>query len=98
MFTIVFCIAFVLVLCLQCRPTEAYWRSLSFTYTKDFTCANTKILNPISGALSVISDFYSVVLPMAMTRHFDIDRRKKIALNAVFSLGLLVVAAGKADP
>lgn len=86
-FTVVFCLAFLLVLCLQCRPTEAYWKSLSFTYTKDFECSNTKILNPISGALSVVSDFYSVLLPMAMTRHFDIDRRKKIALNAVFSLG-----------
>lgn len=93
-FTIVFCLAFMFVLIFQCRPTEAYWKSLTFTYTKDFTCSNTKILNPISGGLSVVSDFYSVLLPMAMTRHFDIERRKKIALNAVFSLGLLVVAAG----
>lgn len=93
-FTIVFCLAFMLVLIFQCRPTEAYWKSLTFTYTQDFKCSNTKILNPISGSLSVVSDFYSVLLPMAMTRHFDIDRRKKIALNAVFSLGLLVVAAG----
>ena len=93
-FTIVFCLAFMLVLIFQCRPTDAYWKSLTFTYTQDFHCSNTKILNPISGSLSVVSDFYSVVLPMAMTRHFDIDRRKKIALNAVFSLGLLVVAAG----
>lgn len=93
-FTIVFCLTFLLVLCLQCRPTEAYWMSVNFTYTKNYTCSNTKMLNPISGALSVVSDLYSVVLPMAMTRHFDIDRRKKIALNAVFSLGLLVVTAG----
>lgn len=93
-FTVVFCLAFMLVLIFQCRPTEAYWKSLTFTYTENFQCSNTKILNPISGSLSVVSDFYSVLLPMAMTRHFDIDRRKKIALNAVFSLGLLVVAAG----
>lgn len=37
--------------------------------------------------------FLLCCLPMLMLRHFDIDRRKKIALNAVFSLGLLVVAA-----
>lgn len=95
-FTVVFCLAFIFVLCFQCQPTEAYWKSLSFTYTADWKCADTRILNPISGALSVVSDFYSVLLPMAMTRHFDIDKRKKIALNAVFSLGLLVVAAGAA--
>ena len=44
--------------------------------------------------MSVVSDFYAVVLPMAMMRHFEMDRRKKIALNFVFSLSLLVVGAG----
>lgn len=52
------------------------------------------MLNPLSGALSVFSDFYAVVLPMAMMRHFEMDRRKKIALNFVFSLSFLVVGAG----
>lgn len=44
--------------------------------------------------LSVVSDFYAVVLPMGMMWHFEMDRRKKIALNFVFSLSLLVVGAG----
>ena len=54
------------------------------------------MLNPLSGVVSVVSDFYSVILPMGMLRHFETDRRKKIALNAIFSLGLLVVGAGAA--
>ena len=95
-FTIIYCLAFNLALVFNCRPTEAYWKAFSMTYTADYHCANTKPLNPVSGVLSVVSDFYSVILPMGMLRHFDIDRRKKIALNAVFSLGLLVVGAGAA--
>ncbi|KAK3110209.1 hypothetical protein LTR53_015732 [Teratosphaeriaceae sp. CCFEE 6253] len=94
LFTACYCISFSLALILNCRPTEAYWKSFSLAYTADYTCADTRNLNPLSGALSVFSDFYSVVLPMAMLRHFEAPKRQKMALNAVFSLGLLVVAAG----
>lgn len=52
------------------------------------------MLNPLSGVFSVVSDLYAVVLPMAMMRHFEMDKRKKLALNFVFSLSLLVVGAG----
>ncbi|KAK3075912.1 hypothetical protein LTR53_000341 [Teratosphaeriaceae sp. CCFEE 6253] len=94
LFTACYCISFSLALILNCRPTEAYWKSFSLAYTADYTCADTRNLNPLSGALSVFSDFYSVVLPMGMLRHFEAPKRQKMALNAVFSLGLLVVAAG----
>ena len=93
-FTVCYCVAFTLVLVFNCRPTEAYWKALSLTWNKDYQCTNTKMLNPVSGVLSVVSDLYSVILPIGMLRHFETDRRKKIALNAVFALGLLVVAAG----
>lgn len=93
-FTICYFFAFLFALIFNCRPTEAYWKAFSFDYTEKYHCTNTKFLNPVSGALSVFSDFYSVILPVGMLRHFETDRRKKLALNAVFSLGLLVVAAG----
>ena len=95
-FTICYCLAFILTLVFNCRPTEAYWKAFSFDYNVDYHCTNTKVLNPASGVMSVVSDLYSVILPMGMLRHFNTDRRKKIALNAVFSLGLLVVGAGVA--
>ena len=93
-FTVCYGLTFILLLIFNCRPTEAYWKSLSLTWKKNYTCADTRLGNPVSGAMSVLSDFYSVILPMAMLRHFETDRRKKIALNAIFLLGLLVVAAG----
>jgi hypothetical protein len=93
-FTAMYTLAFILALVFNCQPTEAYWKAYSVTYTKQWHCTDTTSLNPLSGVLSVVSDAYSVLLPMGMLRHFDIPTRKKMALNAVFALGFLVVGAG----
>ncbi|KAK0887819.1 hypothetical protein LTR02_016883 [Friedmanniomyces endolithicus] len=93
-FTACYCVAIVLALIFNCNPTNAYWKAYSLSYTKSYTCANTKSLNPLAGTLSVFSDLYTVVLPMGMLRHFEASKRQKLALNAVFSLGLIIVAAG----
>lgn len=71
-FQFVYCLGFVLALLLSCQPTEAYWKAYSPTYSKSYHCADITALNPLSGSLSVFSDFYSVVLPMCMLRHFDV--------------------------
>ena len=78
----------------QTDPSACTGRSYSLTYLKSYKCIDTRNLNPVSGALSVFSDFYAVILPMGMLRHFDAPKRQKMALNGVFSLGLFVVAFG----
>ncbi|KAK4508404.1 hypothetical protein PRZ48_002142 [Zasmidium cellare] len=95
-FTISYGVAFILILIFNCTPTAAYWKSYSpaWSTTHTYHCTDTQILNPIQGALSVITDFYSVILPMGMLRTLSTTKRQKWALNAVFSLGLLVVVAG----
>ncbi|KAH9826755.1 hypothetical protein Tdes44962_MAKER03298 [Teratosphaeria destructans] len=95
-FTVLYGLAFVLSLIFTCSPTASYWKAFSGTYTVDYTCTDTTALNPLSGALSMFSDLYAVLLPMSMLRHFDAPRRQKVALNVIFSLGLLVVAAAAA--
>jgi hypothetical protein len=87
---------FVFMLIFACSPTEAYWKSFNLTYlaTEEFSCGDTRYANILSGALSIASDLWSVLLPCLMLRNFDAPRRQKIALNCIFSLGLLVVAAG----
>jgi hypothetical protein len=87
---------FVVMLVLACSPTDAYWKSFNLIYaaTEEFTCADTRYANLLSGALSIASDLWSVLLPCLMLRNFDAPRNQKIALNIIFSLGLLVVAAG----
>jgi hypothetical protein len=87
---------FVFMLIFACSPTDAYWKSFNLVYaaTADFKCADTRYANIMSGALSIASDLWSVLLPCLMLRNFDAPRRQKVALNFIFSLGLLVVAAG----
>jgi hypothetical protein len=93
-FTALYSMAFILMLIFSCSPTEAYWKSFNPYYEDEFHCINSKYSNVLSGAMSVLSDLYSVLLPFVMLRNFDAPRRQKIALNIIFSLGLLVVAAG----
>ena len=87
---------FVFMLIFACSPTEAYWKSFNLTYlaTHDFKCGDTRYANILSGALSIASDLWSVLLPCLMLHNFDAPRRQKVALNCIFCLGLLVVAAG----
>jgi hypothetical protein len=93
-FTALYSLAFIFMLIFSCTPTEAYWKSFNPYYQDKFHCIDSKYTNVLSGAMSVLSDLYSVLLPCIMLRNFDAPRRQKIALNVIFSLGLLVVAAG----
>jgi hypothetical protein len=94
--TAAYSLVFIFMLIFACNPTEAYWKSFNLTYlaTQDFKCGDTRYANILSGALSIASDLWSVLLPCMMLRNFDAPRRQKIALNCIFCLGLLVVAAG----
>lgn len=93
-FTAFYSLAFIFLLIFSCSPTEAYWKSFDIYWKGDFHCIQSKYTNVLSGAMSVASDLYSVLLPCIMLYKFDAPRRQKIALNVIFCLGLLVVAAG----
>ncbi|KAK3677324.1 hypothetical protein LTR78_002862 [Recurvomyces mirabilis] len=93
-FTALWTLAFLFLLIFNCSPTEAYWRSFKPTYTRPYNCVDTTIVNLLAGIFAIISDFYAVVLPCMMTRRFDLPRAQKLALNGLFSIGLVVVAAG----
>lgn len=92
--TVAYCLAFVLVLILNCTPTSAYWASYNPAYKEDYHCVRTTSLNTLSGVLSVLSDLYSVVLPVGAFWKLEVGKRQRWALNTVFSMGLLVVVAG----
>jgi hypothetical protein len=92
--TIAYVLSFIGVLIFSCTPTEANWESANPNYHKKYTCADSRHVNLVSGTMSVISDAYSVLLPCLMLRNFDAPKRQKIALNVIFCLGLIVVAAG----
>ncbi|KAM0713205.1 hypothetical protein Q7P35_000657 [Cladosporium inversicolor] len=92
--TAVYSLLFIFMLIFSCSPTAAYWESFNPYYQEDFHCIQTQYTNVMSGVMSIASDLYSVLLPCIMLRKFDAPRRQKIALNIIFSLGLIAVAAG----
>lgn len=92
-FTAGWTLAFILMLIFNCNPTEAYWKAFDLTWGREYTCIDTDVVNLLAGVFAVISDLYAVALPCLMTRHFELPGRQKIALNLIFCMGLLVVAA-----
>jgi hypothetical protein len=97
-FTTAYTIAFVVLLFFNCTPMVAYWRAFDPVYasTHHYTCLNTDIANVIVGICAGLSDLYAVALPCIITWHYSVPKAKRIALNIVFSFGLIVVAASGA--
>jgi hypothetical protein len=97
-FTTAYTIAFVVLLFFNCMPMVAYWRAFDPVYasTHHYTCLNTDIANVIVGICAGLSDLYAVALPCIITWHYSVPKAKRIALNIVFSFGLIVVAASGA--
>lgn len=92
--TAIYSLLFIFMLIFSCSPTAAYWESFNPYYQEDFHCIQSQYTNVLSGGMSIASDLYSVLLPCIMLRKFDAPRRQKIALNIIFCLGLIAVAAG----
>jgi hypothetical protein len=73
-------------------PLEAQWRRLNSTYTRKYQCAlpeTQTAVSELSGALSVITDFYSVLLPAMLVFKIQVTRRQRIGLLLIFGMGSL---------
>jgi hypothetical protein len=95
-FTITYTITFCIVLLLDCRPLRAYWMAFDIKYalTAEYSClADSNTMNVLAGVVPAVSDLYAVALPCIITWHHAVPRRQRIALNGIFCLGLVVVAA-----
>jgi hypothetical protein len=95
-FTIVYTVAFCIMLLIDCRPTKAYWMAFDIKYalTANYTCLeDSNVINTTAGVCAAISDLYAVALPCIITWHHAVPRRQRIALNGIFCLGFAVVAA-----
>ncbi|KAF2666398.1 hypothetical protein BT63DRAFT_57742 [Microthyrium microscopicum] len=85
----------------SCTPFKANWWQwdIGYVYANayHFHCrkvAKKVLAARVSGALSVITDFYSVMLPAVLLLRIRINKRQRWGLIAVFSVGYCVVAAG----
>jgi len=92
-FTGIYILVYVLMLVSNCNPPEAYWKALDPAYKKPYVCINTSGVNYAAGILSVVSDFYAICLPWAITRQLDVSRKQKIGLNMIFGCSMVVIVA-----
>ena len=52
-------------------------------------CTNLWIFTIIQGVLNVVTDFYILVIPIAMVLRLQLTPRRKIGISAIFLTGLL---------
>ena len=85
-----------ILLLIQCDPIEAIWMQYNITYLLQnaykFRCdpiAKTIKIGVMAGSLSVITDFYSVLLPALLLMRIRINKRQRLGLMAIFSVGFL---------
>jgi hypothetical protein len=82
--------------CMLTRYRNSYWLSYDFKYSQNYTCLNGNAVSMSVGVLSIVSDLYAVILPYVILRNYELhmNRRQRIGLNIIFSLGLMVAGAG----
>ncbi|KAK3636625.1 hypothetical protein LTR56_014098 [Elasticomyces elasticus] len=95
-FIATYTVAIILVVILRCSPVDAAWTQYAPGHEGGWECVDTTVVNFLAGVFAILSDLYAVILPMLMTRHFDLPSRQKWALNILFALGALVVGASAA--
>jgi hypothetical protein len=93
-FVIAYTITFFIVICASCSPLEATWRQydMNWTATHKFTCGSRNVsvrVAELVGALSVITDFYSVMLPAALIMQIHINKKQRWGLFFIFGVGFL---------
>jgi hypothetical protein len=91
-FILLFTIVFSILVITACSPVEALWKRYDATYTHSYKCTEIGLqvrLAKLAGALSVITDFYSVMLPAALLLRIRINRRQRMGLLFIFGMGFL---------
>lgn len=92
-FAVVIAFTFLVILITGCHPLSAYWEKYDFVHPiSKYHCPSdnaTAALGKAAGALSVFSDFYSIMLPAVLLMRIQITRRQKYGLIAIFSVGYL---------
>ncbi|SMR43729.1 unnamed protein product [Zymoseptoria tritici ST99CH_3D1] len=85
-------VVFLTVSLLVCRPLEAFWRTLDASYvaTHDYQCVDKGAVAIVAGTAVIIQDLYTIAIPWAISRSFGLNKRQTLALNLVFTLGLIV--------
>jgi hypothetical protein len=88
----------------SCKPFEAIWMQwdLTYVYTNayKFHCRKIAVMVAVGrlcGILSVLTDFYSLLLPTILLFRLQMSRRQRWALMCIFGVGYAYVCAIRPD-
>lgn len=91
-FVVLYTVVFTILLITNCMPVEAAWRRFDLNYTKPYKCLSPDVealKTVVWGALSIFTDFYSVILPAFILLRLKMSFRQKLGLYMVFALGFM---------
>ena len=83
-FIILYLTPIFLVYIFYCQPLAVTWN-----YTLPGECVDAWSLDLTNGALSIFTDAALLVLPLPMLWRLQFSTRRKIAVSAVFGVGIL---------
>ncbi|PVI07432.1 hypothetical protein DM02DRAFT_580810 [Periconia macrospinosa] len=89
-------ISSMLALIFTCTPVKAYWYRFTPVWLKihKYTCYDEVAYLVAVISISTLQDFITCLLPMFVVRKLRLPFRQKLALAAIFLLGLAVCATG----
>jgi hypothetical protein len=96
LFIFVYWLAFILVLIFSCKPIDAVYKSMNLNWNGQYTCIQREACDITNGALSVVTDVYSVAIPVFIVSKLTMSWMRKAVLYVVFCCSLVVVGASTA--
>ncbi|KAF1985032.1 hypothetical protein K402DRAFT_358029 [Aulographum hederae CBS 113979] len=93
-FTIVFAVIALTFLTQVCKPMQSIWESMDIAYNKPYHCIARNVWDPLVGAMSVLSDLWTLMLPEIFIRNLQMGRRQKVVLYLTFGSGIFIVITG----
>jgi hypothetical protein len=90
-FSILITFIFLAILFTACTPLASYWLQYDYKHPlAHYHCIpvdTRSALGKTSGVLSVVTDFYSLMLPAILLTRIQITKRQRIGLMVIFGVG-----------
>ena len=82
---VILCCAFIIGILVQCHPLAYYWDK----GIQGGSCVSDSVGFILTAILNMVMDLVVISLPVPIVLRLQMDRRRKIAVIGVFSLGAL---------
>jgi len=82
-----FLITFIVVAFMHCQPVSAIWNGWDGEHPAK--CTDFKAQNYSGASINIALDLTICLMPLPVLRKLNLNRRKKIGIMLMFSVGLL---------